>query len=418
MLNRTIAPNIEEIHAINLVQPKKTKLSEHCHFYFLDEIPDETSKVELIFNAGTVHSTPEIVSLFNGLIFSGTADKSSTQIATELNDLGAYFDSTAGNDSSFISVYALKENMIPILKIIKDAIQNVAFHDHEIEEQKNHAIQKQRENLQKVDFLSRRIFQQKIYQGTPYEKLIEEEKLSNVSKADLFDYFKKQFLQSLYKIILAGNFNESETNEIKVLFKEWSIQSEPVFNQNFKNEPGIFHIEKGDALQTSIRIGKILFNKNHEDYIEFNVLNTILGDYFGSRLMSNIREDKGYTYGIGSAVVELKKTGYFTIVTSVGKEHTQATLEEIQKEINILKTELVDEKELDLVKNYLLGQILKSVDGPYAMLDIYTALDSIGIEMSYVNQSIEKIKAITPESLRIIAQKYLNWDEMTIVTAG
>jgi predicted Zn-dependent peptidase len=165
-------------------------------------------------------------------------------------------------------------------------------------------------------------------------------------------------------------------------------------------------------------MGKFLFPKNHPDYFEFQVLNTILGDYFGSRLMSNIREDKGYTYGIGTGMMELQLNGYFVIVTEVGKEVTDATLTEIKFEMERLQTELVGEDELTLVKNYMLGQLLKSADGPYAMLDMFNSVDMYGLNLSFYDQAIEKIKHIDAQRIQELAIKYLNWDGFLIVTAG
>jgi predicted Zn-dependent peptidase len=162
----------------------------------------------------------------------------------------------------------------------------------------------------------------------------------------------------------------------------------------------------------------MLFNKTHEDYNDFLILNTIFGDYFGSRLMSNIREDKGYTYGIGTMVAELHETGYFLIATEVGKEVKDATLKEIKVEMERLHTELVSMEELNLVKNYMLGQLLKSADGPYSMTDLFMSVEPYGLSLDFYNASIDSINTITPERIQLLAKKYLNWNDMTIVSAG
>jgi hypothetical protein len=134
--------------------------------------------------------------------------------------------------------------------------------------------------------------------------------------------------------------------------------------------------------------------------------------------MKNIREDKGYTYGIGSYVNEMKMNGYFVIGTEVGKDVCEAAISEIKKEIELLQTDLVREEELSLVRNYLLGQTLKSADGPYALTDLFLSVDSQGLQLNFYNDFIHTLKTITPEILRELAQKYLNWDSMTIVIAG
>ena len=148
------------------------------------------------------------------------------------------------------------------------------------------------------------------------------------------------------------------------------------------------------------------------------MLNTILGDYFGSRLMSNIREDKGYTYGIGSMVAELRETGYFLIATEVGTEVKDAALSEIQHELKQLQNEPVSEQELELVKNYMLGQLLKSADGPYSMTDLFLSVEPYGFDLNFYNKAIDSLRSITPARIQELAKRYLNWEDMTIVTAG
>jgi zinc protease len=165
-------------------------------------------------------------------------------------------------------------------------------------------------------------------------------------------------------------------------------------------------------------MGRFLFPKSHPDYIDFQVLNTILGDYFGSRLMSNIREDKGYTYGIGSGMMDMNQTGYFVIVTEVGKEVLDLTLNEIKFEMERLQTELVSDDELDLVKNYMLGQLLKSADGPYAMLDMYNSVDMYDLTLSFYDEAIQKVKHISPTRIQELAKQYLNFEDFLIITAG
>jgi predicted Zn-dependent peptidase len=225
-------------------------------------------------------------------------------------------------------------------------------------------------------------------------------------------------MNGLTKVVVVGDLSQDEIDEIIDLTGTWATESVLEFEKELVNRKEKTHVEKLGALQSAIRLGKILFNKSHEDFIDFQVLNTILGDYFGSRLMSNIREDKGYTYGIGSMLAELHETGYFLIATEVGKDVKDATLKEIQFEIERLKTDLVPQEELDLVKNYLLGQLLKSADGPYSMIDLYMGLEPYGLDMEFYNESIRKIQRITPERIRELAQKHLKWEDFTIVSAG
>jgi len=134
--------------------------------------------------------------------------------------------------------------------------------------------------------------------------------------------------------------------------------------------------------------------------------------------MSNIREDKGYTYGIGSHIVENSKFGYFVIGTEVGVQTRTATFLEIQKEFERLQNEPVSNAELELVKSYLMGQLLKSADGPYAMLDLFANVETLGLDLSFYDHYITEIKAVDAKKLQELAKQYLNWDQMLIISAG
>jgi hypothetical protein len=176
--------------------------------------------------------------------------------------------------------------------------------------------------------------------------------------------------------------------------------------------------EKKDAMQSAIRVGRRLFNKTNPDYYGMQMLNTILGGYFGSRLMSNIREDKGYTYGIGSGVASMLHDGFFYISTEVGVEVTKATLTEIYKEIERLQNDPVDDNELDLVKNYMLGTFLRSVDGPFAISEKFTSLKDYGLTNEFYKSYVKYIKQANPKDLQHFAQKYLNKSELSELVVG
>ena len=143
-----------------------------------------------------------------------------------------------------------------------------------------------------------------------------------------------------------------------------------------------------------------------------------MGDYFGSRLMKNIREDKGFTYGIGSALAETGGSGYFIIGSEVGIQHRQPTLNEVQKELETLCSIQMEQNELNLVKNYLLGQMLKSADGPYAMMDLFLSVDAYSLDMDFYNQYIERIHQIDTNQIKSISNKHLQWETMSVVSAG
>jgi zinc protease len=419
MLNRKEQPLLTPIENIDFIEPLVYDITENVKLFFMKEVPNETCRIDLYFDAGNIRSSEGIPSFVNALLLSGTKDKTATQISNEIDALGGFIDSGISAENAVFSLYCLRENVIKLIQLIVDSIDNVAFLEKEVDEMLADKKQAFLTNMEKVSYICQREFQQKLFNSSHvYSKIADESYYENVSIHSLKKFFHDHYQNGLTKVVLVGNLVQDEVDDIIDTVGKWAKLGDTTFESDVQNLPGTFHIEKPNAVQTAIRVGRILFNKKHEDYNDFLVLNTILGDYFGSRLMANIREDKGYTYGIGSMVAEYNNIGYFLIATEVGKEVKEATLLEIQNEINRLKTEFVGREELALVKNYLLGQLLKSADGPYSMTDLFLSAEAQGFDLEFYNKAIHDLNNITPERIQDLAKKYLIWEEMSVVSAG
>ncbi len=418
MLNRKNPPSLGELTDISFVTPELVKCTPSLPLYWMKKVPNATSRIDFYFDAGTTVGSNVISALTSGLLFSGTKDKTSTQIHNELDSLGAYFDVGLGFETAIVTFYALNEQLPAVVKLFVDLMENATFPSTEVEELINDRKQKLQINLEKVSFLAQRKFQGLIFDRTNYNRTINLEDYNSISREDIISYFEENYKKGLKKVFLVGDFKEEVVSTIANSISICALDKQEKASLNFQNKAETVHLEKADAVQTAIRIGKTLFNKTHPDYFGFMILNTILGDFFGSRLMKNIREDKGYTYGIGSYLSEIKDSGYFVIGTEVGKEVIEDTLAEIRKEIEQLQQELVSEEELNLVRNYMLGQTLKSADGPYAMMELFLSVENQNLDLDFFNNFIHKIKSIQAEELRELAQKYLDWDSFSIVSAG
>ncbi len=214
MLNRKKAPELQNIGNIDFVKPHVYDITEKCHLFFMNEVPNDTSRIDLHFDAGSGLGELGIASFVGGLLFSGTAEKSSIQISNELDALGAFYESNVAHEQAMITVYALKENIVPILRIIKDAVDNVSFHEDEVQEMLNDRKQKFRVNMGKVSFLAQRKFQEKLLSGTPYGRIVEEDVYDNVSISAIKRFHKENYLDGLTKVVLVGDLNQDEVDEI------------------------------------------------------------------------------------------------------------------------------------------------------------------------------------------------------------
>ena len=276
-------------------------------------------------------------------------------------------------------------------------------------------------NLEKNDFLSRKIFNNVLFGNSLYGYDTRAQDYDRLTQDQLKEYFNLAYQPENCTVIISGKVTDAALKLIDELFGSyWSGGADAIPNSfDFVPGAGVEHyIEKGDALQSAIRLGKVAINRSHADFPGMQVLNTILGGYFGSRLMANIREDKGYTYGIGSALVSMKNAGYFFIASEVGADVCGSALDEIYKEINILKQDAVSTEELSLVRNYMLGSMLGSLENAMSHADKFKNIYFSGLGYDYYQNYIRTVKTINPEDLLGLANKYFNTDTFETVIVG
>lgn len=419
MMNRTAQPTVFPVEHIDFVKPHIFDVTEHVRLLWMKDVANDTVRLDLYFDAGINRGTNSIPAIVHSLLFSGTKDKNSVDIHEGIDALGGFLDTDLSFETAVVSVYCLREHLTNISGLIAEAINGLAFREHEVEDSLRSMGHKFRENQQKVRNVAQQQFRKALFEShSDYATLAAETDFETADYMGMKHFFRDHYLNGLTRITLVGNVEQDAVDALIDLFGKWSADAPPQFGRDFSAIQKQLHFPIDGAVQTAIRMGKILFPKQHPDYIGFQLVNTILGDYFGSRLMSNIREDKGYTYGIGSAMMELHNSGYFVIVTEVGKDVCDATLSEIRYELKRLQEEPVSAEELELVKNYMLGQLLKSADGPYAMMDMYNSADIYGLDLSFYDEIIEQIRTITPERIQELAKRHLNWEDFLIVTAG
>jgi predicted Zn-dependent peptidase len=417
-MDRTIAPEIKPIKTLNIVAPQSHSLNSGGHLFHLSEVDDEAVKIDLIFDAGTSKYNNIISKLTGDLLLSGTQNKSSSAIEEAIDRLGGFTNVEVSADESVVSVLGLREHIVSLLEIVVDAILHIKFDEREINQSIAQRKQRFEINMGKVSTLARRKFISLVFPDSPYGVQTEKEDFDQLDRHDIIEFHRKHYIGALQKVAVVGNLSAGNMQKIENLVSAFQFQPPIAHFVEYQYTPTAVDVEKKGALQTAIRIGRVLFNKQHEDFIDFSVLNTILGGYFGSRLMTSIREEKGYTYGIGSGVAQLKDTGYFFISTEVGEQYKEDTIAAIRLEIEKLQQELVNAEELELVRNYITGQLLSNADGPFAQMDRYLSVIKHGKDLSYYNEVLSRLNLITPERIRSLAQEYLNWDDLIVVKAG
>ena len=417
-LNRSQAPSVSLSNDINYIEPERHLTPAGVPVYLMRNETSEAVKLELIFDAGSMYDEKPVAGLTTGMLLAGTANKTMAEINDMIDDHGGYFNASVSADYAYLNIFGLNESMDQLVPIIEEALYHANFPETELIQLKAERKQHLMVSLEKVSTLAQRGLQEHLFKGTPYGRINQPDDFDGVTRTDIQEFFETYFKKGLRKINWVGNPSAAQLDRILQCFARWSKEAKSLPSINYTPNIERIEVKKTDAVQTGIRMGKILFDRSHPDYHKMTVVNTILGEYFGSRLMSNIREDKGYTYGIGSYLGENQSNGYFVIATEVGNEFLADTLVQINAEIERMRTELVPQDELSLVKNYLSGQFLRSADGPFAMMDLFTMVEIRGLDYSFYQNALGTIEEITSEEIMETASNHLNSEEMLIVTAG
>jgi len=423
-IDRKQAPAFKTIDKIDITKAKLDVLDNGIKVYTLNSGSQELTKIEFIFKAGMYYQKqPLVASAANNLIETGTKNYTANQISDNIDFFGSFFECAVDQDYATLALFSLNKYVDKSLHYVEEIIKHPTFPKDEFEIYMSNKKQKHLVNSEKVNVLARRRYTELMFgEKHPYGVSVKTEDFDNINLETVIQFYKEYYHSGNCTIIASGKLDDNLIETLNRYFGKttWGTVcdiSKPEVQINTTQVQKHF-IERPDAIQSAIRVGRMLFNKTHPDYFKFQVLNTILGGYFGSRLMTNIREDKGYTYGIGSGLSSLVNAGYFFISTEVGADVTNQTLTEIYKEIHTLRTKLVGEDELETVRNYVLGQFLRSVDGPYALADKFKAIWEFDLDYTYFEKYFDAVKTITPQDIKDLANTYFQEKDLIELVVG
>ena len=422
MLNRTLAPEFKQVNEITFIEPKEQQLNNGIKVFSINAADQELVRIEFIFNnVNWDQQKPLQAVTVNSLINNGTTNLSAKDIADKIDYYGAFLQTEYGADHISITLYSLNKHLNSVFPIVWSILNESVFPQQELAIFIQNQKQKLQVNLQKNDFIARKTFANSIFGTSAYGSDISMSDYDALERTDLIAYFKAAFKPQNCTIIAAGKFSDPEFDLVNNFFGGiWQNQEPSVVNTfSFEALAGKeIYIEKPEAIQTALRLGNLSISRTHTDFPSLQILNCVLGGYFGSRLMANIREEKGYTYGIGSGIASLKNAGYFFIATEVGADVCASALAEIEKEINILKTDSIPDQELELVKNYMLGSMLGSLENAFSHADKFKNIYFSDLTYAYYDTYIHTVKNINAQDIKAMANTYLNWEAMTRTIVG
>mgnify|MGYP001029812956 FL=1 len=422
-IDRTQAPATRPFGRLQLPQPAGENLDNGIELYVIDKGDQEVCRIDLLFDGGRCPAlTPAIADLTGPMIRRGVPGYDANRIAELLDYYGAWIQTGTTMHFSTLSVFSLNRNLSQVLPLVADIINKPLFPDDDLDLLRQQRIDRLHINRSKVRFVAGELFNQLVFgKNHPYARTIEADDISAINRQDLQEYHRKYYLGTRIRAIASGCITKETANTVRQFLCSIACHDMCHNLPAVPLQPETEHFAAVDlpgTLQTGIRMGMPVAGCLHPDFPFLSMANLILGGYFGSRLMKNIREEKGYTYGISSHIISLQNSAYFTIITETGTDYTQPLIEETRREMQTLCEKEVPADELETARNYLQGQRARTLDSPFAMGDYYLSSMISNTPFDYFERKDEAIRHATAADIQRAAQLYLRPEMLYVALAG
>ncbi|MBP3356392.1 MAG: insulinase family protein [Rikenellaceae bacterium] len=406
---------------LSLPAARRLSVGNGSALYALDVPGSGVVRMSFVFRAGSVwQEVPFSASATANLLSEGTAELSAQQVAERLDFYGSYFDVTIDRDYAVITFCTLGRFFEPTLEIARQVLLAPTFPEAEVETYRN----KRRESLAveraKVSVQARELFARTLFGADhPYGISSPESRYDELRRQDLERFYRRRYRAANCFAVCSGELSERIESGVADLLAALpgGTDDRPLSMPAPQRAPHAFLRHEG-AVQSAVRVGRLLFPRSHPDFVGMQVTSTLLGGYFGSRLVRNLREERGYTYGVFATMVNLDRCGYLAVATDVAADATADTVEQIFAEMNRLRTETVSDEELRIVRHMLHGEVMRILDGPFGIADVTIENIQNGRDNDYLEEFMTRIREITPAQIRALAERYLVPEEFTTVVVG
>lgn len=425
LLDRTIQPVVRDVKELAVQLPQRAVMPNGVPLNVLNAGDNEVVRVDLIMNGGRWHQSQPLQALFtNRMLREGTSRYDAAGIAEKLDYYGAWLELSSASEYAYITLYSLNKYLPQTLEILESIVKEPVFPERELGIIVENNVQQFLVNSSKVDFLTHRGLVNAIFGDEhPCGHLVQKDDYYRIHPAVLRDFYNRYYHSANCSIYLSGKVSESCIRRIENLFgsepfgKDFRKPDRTDYTPMSSDAKRIF-IEHSDAMQSAVGMGMLSLDRNHPDFLKLRVLVTLFGGYFGSRLMTNIREEKGYTYGISAGVVPYPGRGMFVINTETANDLVEPLINEVYHEIDRLQNELVSDAELTMVKNYMLGEMCRSYESAFSLADAWIYVEVSGYQDGYFADALDAIKEVTPEELRQLAMRYMCKEKLKEVISG
>ena len=425
LLDRTIQPKVRDIEHLAVQMPQRFIMPNGVPLNILNSGDNEVVRIDLLIEGGRWHQSQPLQALFtNRMLREGTLRYSTLEIAEKLDYYGAWLELSSASEYAYITLYSLNKYLPQTLDVLESIVKEPTFPEKELGVVAENNIQQFIVNSSKVDFLAHRALMKAVYGGQhPCGRLVQKEDYKRITPDVLRKFYDRYYHSRNCTIYVSGKVGDDCVRRIEDLFGRAAFGK--VFQKPEKTDfvpvssvdKRIF-VEYADVMQSAVRMGMLSLERCHPDYLKARVMVTLFGGYFGSRLMSNIREEKGYTYGISAGIAPYPGQGILVINTETANEFVEPLVREVYHEIDRLQNDPVPEDELFMVKNYMLGEMCRSYESAFSLADAWMFVQVSGFGDTHFEDVLNTIKNITPEEIRELAGRYLCKEKLKEVISG
>lgn len=414
-------PSIRIPERVDVPTARLATLGNGVRLYLLENHDQQVVRLSFVFGAGSSRQTTLFSATSAANLLSEGSDRfTARQIAEQLDFYGSYFDIAVDRDVVVVSFCALSKFVMPTLQTAEEILLRPSFPQQEFDSYRIKRRQRLEIERRKVDVRVREAFAAAMFGADhPYGISAPEAAYDTLTREAVVDFYRRHYTADNCFVVCSGDLSDEALAAIENI----CVQLPQSGDRNELHFPAMVQtprvrLEHAGAVQSAVRVGRMLFTRNHPDYVGMQVVATVLGGYFGSRLMRNLREERGYTYGVFAGMVNLDRAGYLAIATQVAEAAREDTLHQIYTEIERLRTESISEQELSLVKNIMVGEMMRILDGPFGIVDVTIENVQCGTDNHAVERTVEAIRRCTPEDVQRLAEKYLRREDLVEVTVG
>lgn len=420
-MNRTIAPAIKEPIDFDIRLPdyEKATLSNGVEVYCINMGSEDTLLLNWVFLAGNWYEEKKaLAAAVNYLIKNGTRSKTAFELNEHFEYYGAYLNRACYSETAEITLHCLSKHLNALLPEVAELLSQATYPSDELDTYIQNSRQRLKVGLQKNDFVAGRLIDSYLFGAAhPYGTYNNLSDYDALQQSDLLPFYQDYYQNGRCIIFAAGKLPAGLLQQLENYFgslplrshRATAIEKQHLLQPATQKKYQLLNDEQG--VQGAIRIARNFPNRHHPDFQKTLVLNNVFGGFFGSRLSANIREEKGYTYGIYSYLMNQVKESGWMISTEAGREVCQATIDEVYKEMQLLREEPVDEEELQMIRNYMIGLVLGDLDGPFQVAARWKSLLLNDLDENYFYKGMDTIRTVSPVELQELANKYLVPDE-------